>query len=439
MSSRAESRTVYAAGLVQGVVLVTFPAASTIFTAPGSYGLSSTQYGAMFLPQACLAVTAALAEGALARRFGAKRVYLAGLAADLAAMLLLIASRFVMGDKAMAYGLLLAATAFLGAGFGLTVPSVNTFAAAFHPDAVDRSVLVLNSLLGLGTALAPVFVAVFVGLGAWVGLPVLAALAVAGLVAVSARLPLKAGDPDEAEGSGPGRAEGSGPGRAEGSGPVSRRAGVPAGFWVFAVFAVLYGFCETMNGNWSQLDLTSLKVSTTLASLALTVFWAMVTAGRLLFALVGRWFPSRLAYHLLPFVLAVAFVLISALPPRAGVAGIGAFALAGFGCSALLPLTISFGQEKLTSISAAVAGLVIACYQAGYGIAAFGVGPLRHAGLSLADLYAVSAGVAVVLGVLSFGVAHRRPSPAALHPRPQPPQPVSGRRQLGASGSSPVR
>ena len=412
MSSRAESRTVYAAGLVQGVVLVTFPAASTIFTAPGSYGLSSTQYGAMFLPQACVAVTAALAEGALARRFGAKPVYLAGLAADLAAMLLLIASRFVMGDKAMAYGLLLAATASLGAGFGLTVPSINTFAAAFHPDAVDRSVLVLNSLLGLGTALAPVFVAVFVGLGAWVGLPVLAALAVAGLVAVSARLPLNAGDP----------------GRAEGPGPAPRRAGVPAGFWVFAVFAVLYGFCETMNGNWSQLDLTSLKVSTTLASLALTVFWAMVTGGRLLFAVVGRWFPSRLAYHLLPFVLAVAFVLISALPPHAGVAGIGAFALAGFGCSALLPLTISFGQEKLTSISAAVAGLVIACYQAGYGIAAFGVGPLRHAGLSLGDLYAVSAAVAVVLGVLSFGVAYRRPSPASLHPRPQA---VPGHRQWG--------
>jgi MFS family permease len=405
----------------------------------------------MFLPQACLAVTAALAEGALARRFGAKRVYLAGLAADLAAMLLLIASRFVMGDKAMAYGLLLAATASLGAGFGLTVPSINTFAAAFHPDAVDRSVLVLNSLLGLGTALAPVFVAVFVGLGAWVGLPVLAALAVAGLVAVSARLPLTAGDPGRAEGATPGRAEGGGPGGAEdarpgaeGSGPAPRRAGVPAGFWVFAVFAVLYGFCETMNGNWSQLDLTSLKVSTTLASLALTVFWAMVTAGRLLFAVVGRWFPSRLAYHLLPFVLAVAFVLISALPPHAGMAGIGAFALAGFGCSALLPLTISFGQEKLTSISAAVAGLVIACYQAGYGIAAFGVGPLRNAGLSLPDLYAVSAGVAVVLGVLSFGVAHRRPSPASLHPRPRPlpqpqPQAVPGHRRLGTSGTSPVQ
>jgi uncharacterized protein YxjI len=40
---------VSAAGLVQGIVLVTFPAASTIFTDGAGYGLSSGQYGAMFL------------------------------------------------------------------------------------------------------------------------------------------------------------------------------------------------------------------------------------------------------------------------------------------------------------------------------------------------------------------------------------------------------
>jgi len=398
---------VYAAGLVQGVVLVTFPAASTIFTSPAQYGLSSTQYGTMFLPQAVTAVTSALLQGGLAERFGAKRVYLAGLAANLAAMLLLIASWFVETEQGVAYGLLLAATGCLGAGFGLTVPSLNTFAAAFHPGAVDRSVLVLNSLLGLGTALAPVFVAAFVGLGAWVALPVLAAAAVVGLFAVSARLPLRI-------------AADTASGRPGGRGPAGRRVPVPPQFWVFAGFAVLYGFCETMNGNWSQLDLTSLKVSAPMASLALTVFWAMVTLGRVLFAAVARWFPSRLAYHVLPFVLAAAFALISALPSGAGGLGIVAFGLAGFGCSALLPLTISFGQEKLVSLAAVISGLLIACYEVGYGLAAFGVGPLRRAGLSLPELFGASAVVAVVLGVLSFGVAHGRPSPRSLHPRPQP-------------------
>ena len=407
-ATRAEKVTIYAAGLVQGITLVTFPAASTIFTAPGSYGLSAAQYGTMFVPQVVAAISASLAG-----RFGGKAVYLAGLTANVASMALLIASRVVMTDQAAAYPVLLAATAFLGLGFGLTVPAVNTYTAAFHPDGVDRSVLVLNALLGLGTALAPVFVAIFVGLGAWVGLPILAVALLLGLIAVSVRLPLRAAGPAGPSGPPPGRAR-----AVAGPAAVPLRAGVPGQFLAFAGFAVLYGFCETMNGNWSQIDLISLRVSAATASLTLTVFWAMVTAGRVLFAVVQRWVPSRLAYHVLPFVLAGAFLLIAALPAAAPGLGAAAFGLAGLGCSALLPLSISFGQEKLTAVSASVASWVIACYQLGYGLAAFGVGPLRGAGLSLPAIYAASAAVAAALGLLSFVIARHRPSPAALHPRP---------------------
>ena len=56
----SEIGAVYAAGLVQGVALVTFPAASTILTSPDYYGLSSTAYGGLFLPQAITAIAAAL-------------------------------------------------------------------------------------------------------------------------------------------------------------------------------------------------------------------------------------------------------------------------------------------------------------------------------------------------------------------------------------------
>jgi hypothetical protein len=51
VATEKEAKVVYSAGLVQGIVLVTFPAASTIFTDPGQYDLSNTQYGTMFLPQ----------------------------------------------------------------------------------------------------------------------------------------------------------------------------------------------------------------------------------------------------------------------------------------------------------------------------------------------------------------------------------------------------
>ena len=91
-ATRAEVSVVYAAGAVQGIVLVTFPASSTIFTDPGQYGLSDTQYGALFLPQVAAAIGASLLGAWFARRLGIKRVYLAGLSCELVSMLLLIGS-----------------------------------------------------------------------------------------------------------------------------------------------------------------------------------------------------------------------------------------------------------------------------------------------------------------------------------------------------------
>ena len=393
MATSRESTVIYGAGLVQGIALVTFPAASTIFTEPSGYDLSSSRYGAMFLPQALAAIAASLLGAEWARRVGPRRLYLVGLLANLASMLLLLLSDAIGRTGSLAYALLLLATGSLGVGFGLTVPALNTFAAEFHPAGADTSVLVLNALLGLGTALAPLFVAAFVGLGFWWGLPLLSAALLLGLFAVSVRLPLRAVAPPSARTAGGGR------------------AGLPVRFWLFAGFALLYGVCETMNGNWSSLDMTrELGASATLGSLALTTFWGMVTLGRVLFAAVERRFPTRRTYRLLPFVLAVAFVLIALLPTGSPALGVAAFGLAGLGCSALLPLTISFGQEQLLTISASVAGGVIAFYQVGYGIAAFGAGPLQGAGLRLPTLFGLTAIAAVAMGVLSLSVAGRAAS-----------------------------
>jgi MFS family permease len=93
-----------------------------------------------------------------------------------------------------------------------------------------------------------------------------------------------------------------------------------------------------------------------------------------------------------------------------------AFALAGLGCSALLPLTISFAQEQLVVMGASVAGGVIAFYQLGYGIAAFGTGPLVDAGVSLPALFGVAAIAAVIMGGLSFTLARKSQPASASSP-----------------------
>jgi MFS family permease len=396
---RIETTVVYAAGAVQGIVLVTFPAASGIFTDPQKYDLSNTQYGTLFLPQVAMAITASLLGAVLGRRFGTKRVLLAGLGLSLVSMSLVLVSQLVMTNTSAAYALLLVATACLGAGFGLAVPALNTLAAALRPEAVDSSVLVLNALLGLGTVLAPVFVAVFDGLGFWWGLPLLSLVLLAVLVAVSLPLPLRTGARAVERGTG-------------------SRGRTPSRLWVYLGFAVLYGFCETVNGNWSQTDMTKhLGATATQASLALTAFWAMVTVGRVLFALVERRLSSRTAYHVLPFVLVVAFAAITHLPEGNPALGILAFGLAGLGCSALLPLTIGFGQEELVALAATVTGGVIAAYQLGYGIAAFGVGPLLDHGVAISDVYAAAAVVALAMGAVSFVVARTERARAATSSR----------------------
>jgi len=225
------------------------------------------------VPQAITAISASLLGAGLIRRLGIKRIYLLGLTADLVSMALLFSSQFVISNGRLAYGMLLLATTSLGIGFGLTVPALNTFTAAFFPQKIDSAVLVLNALLGLGTVLAPVFVAVFIGLGIWWGLPVLAVVLLLALLLFSLPLPLQAGTDKTAEGQ-------------------KGKTALPARFWIFAAFALLYGICETLNGNWATLYMSqSLGTTPAAASFALMAFWGMVTIGRILFAALAKRFP----------------------------------------------------------------------------------------------------------------------------------------------------
>ena len=391
MSRRAAIAAVYAAGLVQGLALVTFPAAGAVLTGAGGYGLSNTQYGGLFVPQALAAITAAALGAGLTRHIGQRRVFLLGLAANLLAMALLLMTVPAMKDPSLAYGELLAATGFLGLGFGLTVPTLNTLAAELFTDAVNKAVLVLNALLGLGTALAPALIALFVGLGFWWGLPLLALLLLCTLLTCSARLPLGAAAPSS---------------DANVASAATATTGWPPRLLAFCAFALLYGVCETMNGNWASLYMAQeLGAGATQAVLALTLFWGTVTAGRLLFAATERWVSERALCRFLPLLLALVFVLTAALP-ASPLAGLLAFAGAGLACSALLPLAVGFCAAEFDRPGASTAGALIAFYQGGYGLAAFGVGPIRQIfGLHLGWLFGASAGVALALAASAFVIA----------------------------------
>jgi fucose permease len=386
MPRRSEVGLIYAIGLVQGLALVTFPAASSIFTSPSGYGFSASRYGMMFIPQVLLAIFASSLAPGLARRWTLKRVLLVGLSADGLAMTLLALSRLLQSVPEGAYAVLLVATGLLGFGFGTVVMAVNTFAEEFSPGREDRAVLALNALLGAGTALAPLFVASFIDLGAWWLLPALVAVTLAGLFLFSAREPLEASVGKASSGS----------------------IGLPPRFRLFAVAVLLYGISETLNGNWSGPYLTGERgVSAQGASLALTAFWAMVTIGRIVFAaLSSRTTTVRWIYAGLPVVLLLAFQVISHVRTEAD--AVAAFGLAGFGCSAFLPLCISLSGRAFPRFAAAMAGTLVAYYQAGYGIAAFGVGPLREiGGIPFRSIFSLGSLVAAALLVVALAVVAR--------------------------------
>ena len=232
--------------------------------------------------------------------------------------------------------------------------------------------------------------AIFLGLGVWWGLPVLFDV----LFVAALGLPLST--------------------TAERTIPPGGGARVPRRFWLNAGTAVLCGVIETMSGNWSQLFMTSdLWVTGVAASAALTAFWTVVTVGGIDFATLQRVFPAHRIYRVIPLVVAGAYLAVLMLSSGSTVGRIVAFAVAGIGCSALLPLTFSFGEEELTSMPTSFAGRLIAFYQVGYGIAAFGVGPLVATGTPLASVFGLAAVVAVLTATAALAIT-RHPRRGAV-------------------------
>jgi MFS transporter, FHS family, glucose/mannose:H+ symporter len=389
-ATKTEVGLIYGTGLVQGLALVTFPAASSIFTSPKGYGFSSARYGMMFLPQVLLAIVASSLAPRFAQRYSLKRVLVAGMVADLVSMSLLASSKFLLSSPDAAFGLLLIATGALGLGFGATLMALSTYTESFFPGRSDRAVLGLNALLGTGTALAPLLIALFLGLGAWWGLPILVACTLALILISVSRQPL------------PYRFPGNGSSSSAGA---FRR--LPARFWLYAAVVFLYGVVETLNGNWAPLYLSVQRgVSAQGASLALTSFWAMVTIGRILFASLSARVPVRWIYIGLPVLLMLAFQAVAHASGRT--MGILAFGFAGLACSAFFPLSISFGGEEFPRLAGVMSGELIAFYQLGYGVAAFGMAPLRElTGLPFSSMYSYGSVAAACMVILAWSLIRK--------------------------------
>ena len=407
LAAGTESRIVGLTAAVEGFVLIIFPAASAIITDTRHYGMAGPRYGELVVPELVTAILASLTGFGLARRQTSRLAYRLGLGLGLAAMVLFLISSMAERDHPVSYPLLLAASACIGAGFGVTVPLLFAYARFLHACAEDMSMLAINALIAVGALIAPVAAALFVHFGMWRGLPALSAVLLIALLLRSGCLPPHAGAPLR---------------------PMRQAFRCTVRFLFYAVFAMGYAVCAAVIVIWSQLRAASppgpitqaqLTAAVQLAqtgpglhtSLAFATFWgATLAAGRVMFAAVDRWqsAQARAGGYLVPIAVLGALIAVGVVSHHLGLATLTVFVAAGLGCSALLPLNISFTQKDVTAISAALAGGVIA-YQLGYGIVAMGLRPPASDGTSALPVFAAAALAGLVLSGLAFAVVRGRP------------------------------
>jgi len=204
---------------------------------------------------------------------------------------------------------------------------------------------------------------------------------------------------------------------AGGQASPARRGTVPRLFWIFAAALVVYGVCETMFGNWGTTLLVGNGVAATSANEALAAFWAMVTVGRLAIAIASTKIASTRIYVVLPWAIAAA-LLVAPLARSAG-AGIAVFAFGGLACSGFFPMSLGYGESTFPAIIELATGWLIASYQVGYGLAAFGGGALQRV-VALSTVFRIAAVTAVGMSLLALAIARRQRQPEGPTVSPVP-------------------
>lgn len=407
LASTRESRLVGLTAFAMGMALVTFPAASGVIMGSRDFALSGVQYGELVLPEAVVAILAALTGFGLRRRHPTRLAYRIGVSLSLLSMLLLLATAPVEGSQSVTFPILLAGSALLGAGFGFTVPVLMAYSRFLHATDEDPSLLVLNGALALGAILAPAIAVGFAHIGWWWGLPVVVGALHVVQLSLSGHLPANAGAPPE---------------------PRAHSRKRTVRFLAYAVFAMVYATSAAIIVIWCQLKIASppptvvpaqLTAFITVAgepitlrtSLILAALWGgLLVFGRVIFAAADRWLTGlwRLACYLVPLVVFGALIAAGVLSSHHEIAVIAVFGLAVAGCSALLPLRMSFHRLDVVAITAALAG-GMAAYQLAYGFMIDGARPHPSPGADVGLLFALASLVGVVMAILAIAAIRNRP------------------------------
>lgn len=391
LRSRGAVGTVFLSGFAIGIALILYPAAGPLFTSADYYGLTSAEYGLLFLPEILGAIVAALLVRRWGARLGVKGVMLAGTSSSMFSMVLFALTTQLHAYGQLTYVLLLIGTAATGIGFAATQSTLNVYAFEMFRNRPSASVTLLHMLGTIGSVSGPLILSVFLGAGILWGAPVAIVVLFCILLVLQARFvpSLHRRDLNELQ-------------------AAQARTRLPR-VWLWAALAVFYGCAEATFSNWGSIFANEDRgLSIAAAALALSVFWAAVTAGRAAFAVVAARSRQSLQWSLFlvsPFVMALAFFVLPSLTGTGAV--IAGFALAGLGCSYFFPSSIGLASQEHPDVVSRVSGTMTAALFLGVGIGSNLPGFLRGA-VDLGHIITASAGYALATGALAVFITLTR-------------------------------
>ena len=372
---------IYLSGFLQGIAFVLYPAAGSIFTNPSFHNLSSGEFGFLFTPQIIFAILASVSAPKLAEKYGMKRILTWGLICNLLSMLLFAASAYCIGDSSLPFWTLMLGTGMLGAGFGFTITALNPFAFHLFPGKEDSAVTGMHIFLGLGTTSSALVLNGFKAEGIWWASGIMIAILI--LLMIIFQQFLKMSLP-----------------KSEVTDKEKVKKKVPLRVWLYAGVIFLYAFSEATFGNWGTIYLEKeAGLSAAKAALGLSIFWAFITIGRVIFTLVALKFNTKILYLLSPFLVAIVFYVMPFL--EGNVAPLVALAVGGFSISFFFPNTISIATNEYPTHAAIVSGALVAAIQIGTGVSANVIGVLNSS-FSLSTIFQMSALYGLITGVLGL-------------------------------------
>ena len=354
MSRRTQIAAIYGAGILQGAAFVLVPSLGKILAA-APYQYSAQAYGLLYFPEIGGAILGALAAGYLQRRAGSAAVLRAGLAINALGMALLVLASLTHGSTA--YAAILLETLCLGLGFGLTLATLNPYAALLFPRTPTTALTLLNGLVGGATALAPLLLQAAARFGHWGLLPLMLLIGFTLLLLIT---------------------------------PPEHRADASEhahwGMLPFALAVLLYAIAEGGFSSWAQVYVGSVAhASTFTATLALSAFWGGMTVLRLLLGLVPEHGNARRGLFVLSALgIGASFAALSQL--SGSTALVVAYAVAGAMCSLYYPYVMAFGLKAWPEQSVSLAGVLVAALMVGEGIGSTVPGSLQSV-LPLSGLY----------------------------------------------------